>query len=111
MSTTQPINGYEPVHNHGGINDSKDADAATASALAGDVPTTDIVNSHVGVNGTGRVNGTNGLSSLDEKNKIVDSTTGPSFVFDGGTTAWLQVLGSFMLFFNTWYVSTSFLLL
>jgi len=30
---------------------------------------------------------------------------GPPFsVPDGGLRAWLQVLGGFMLFFNTWYV-------
>jgi hypothetical protein len=35
---------------------------------------------------------------------------GPPFsVPDGGVRAWLQVLGGFMLFFNTWYVMMKYM--
>lgn len=29
----------------------------------------------------------------------------PAFILDGGPAAWLQVFGSFFMFFNSWYVS------
>jgi len=56
-----------------------------------------------------------GHASAQNTPPITDSETpaapkpagppGPPFsVPDGGLRAWLQVLGGFMLFFNTWYV-------
>ena len=45
----------------------------------------------------------NSVTKSDEK--LVSQTVKSSFSDDvpnGGTKAWLQVLGSFFLFFNTW---------
>lgn len=49
----------------------------------------------------------------DEENGIANVTAAapdqspekdPEITFDSGLRSWLQVLGSFFLFFNSWYV-------
>ena len=48
----------------------------------------------------------------DEENVTTDTTISPDrnpakepeLTFDTGLRSWLQVLGSFFLFFNSWYV-------
>lgn len=41
-------------------------------------------------------------SAQPEQPPAAATPTGPGPVPDGGTQAWLQVLGGWMLFFNTW---------
>jgi hypothetical protein len=48
----------------------------------------------------------------DEENAIANTTDlspdkDPEVTFDTGLRSWLQVLGSFFLFFNSWYVPLS----
>lgn len=42
-----------------------------------------------------------------EPSKSRPSINNAAAIPNGGLTAWLQVLGAFFLFFNTWYVSVS----
>lgn len=52
------------------------------------------------------------IAAKDEENVTANATTSPDLppeknpevTFDTGVQAWLQVLGSFFLFFNSWYV-------
>lgn len=49
-----------------------------------------------------------GITNVGEKlepSKSRPSINNAAAIPDGGLTAWLQVLGAFFLFFNTWYVS------
>lgn len=47
------------------------------------------------------------LKSLDQHDKNTDQLERdkvPELRMDGGLTAWMQVLGSWILFANTWFV-------
>jgi hypothetical protein len=44
----------------------------------------------------------NTITEKDETTPVPPQNAGPSPPPDGGLVAWMQVLGSFMLFFNTW---------
>lgn len=54
-------------------------------------------------------NNLNHTVTKDEENDIANTTDlppdkDPEVTFDTGLRSWLQVLGSFFLFFNSWYV-------
>jgi len=57
-------------------------------------------------NGTGaeEVRGGNGVAGGLQKVVSAKSVRDVASIPNGGLMAWLQVLGAFVLFFNTWYV-------
>lgn len=49
------------------------------------------------------------VTSPNTSDSVAEKQPEPELTYDTGLKTWLQVLGSFFLFFNSWYVFTKFI--